>query len=199
MPKYKFTDQEKESLKVAKLNQDKSQALQSEMDVLKKNWTESNNKDEEFLSSVEKKLGITDPVKIDKKATFTRESKHVEEIDWFDLIAEAEEEYHDDISFEDLLNQEEFSKVYAKVKEIDKEFEKKTGIREKDFAFLGIAIALQCVRQYVLDPLLKKNRKGASANDEKGRKGKAEPGWYYVETDKILNNSVPFDVQQLHH
>ncbi|MBR5401797.1 MAG: hypothetical protein IK102_08295 [Treponema sp.] len=196
MPKYKFTEEEKESLKVAKLNQDKSQALQSEMDNLKKSWTESNNKDEEFLSSVEKKLGITDPVKIDKKAAFTRESKHVEEIDWFDLIAEAEEEYHDDISFEDLLNQEKFSKVYAKVKEIDKEFEKKTGIREKDFAFLGIAIALQCVRQYVLDPLLKKNRKGASANDEKGRKGKAEPGWYYVETDKILNNSVPFDVQQ---
>ena len=52
------------------------------------------------------------------------------------------------------------------------------------------------VRQYVLDPWLKKNRKGASANDEKGRKGKSEPGWYYVDTDKILTNRVPFDVQQ---
>ena len=196
MGKYRLTDEEKESLRVAKLNQDKSKTVMSEMGVLKKEWTESNQSDEDFLSSVEKKLGISEPVRINRAEAFTRESEHAEELDWVDLVAEAEAKYNYDINFEDLLNQEEFAEAYARAAEIDREFEKKTGLRKKDFAFLAIAIALQCARQYVLDPWLKARRKAASINDEKGRKNTAGAGWYYVDTDKILTNRVPFDVQR---
>lgn len=194
--KYKLTDEEQESLKVAKLNQDKSEALRSEMDELKKSWTESNESDEAFLSAVEAKLGITNPIRINRSDAFTRESPQAEEIDWFDLVAEAEKKYNSDINFDDLLSEEQFAEAYARAAEIDREFEKKTGLRKKDFAFLGIAIALQCARQYVLDPWLKQRRQNASVNDEKGRKDKAEAGWYHVDTDKILTNRVPFDVQR---
>lgn len=196
MKKYKLTDEEKKILKVAKLNQDKSEALHSEMDALKKAWKESNELDDAFLSSVEAMLGISEPVRINRAEAFQRESEHAEELDWGDLVAEAEEKYNDEINFDDLLNQEEFAEAYARVAAIDREFEKKTGLRKKDFAFLAFAIALQCVRQYVLDPWLKQCRQNASVNDEKGRKDKADAGWYYVATDKILTNRVPFDVQR---
>lgn len=196
MRKYKLSDEEIEILKVAKINKESSESLLSEMDELKKSWTESNKSDDAFLSSVEKKLGIAEPIRVNREEAFQRNSKHCEELDWLELVAGAEKKYNDDINFEDLLSEEEFEEAYANVSEIDKEFEKITGLRKKDFVFLGIAIALQCARQYVLDPLLKGKRKKASTNDEKGKKGKAQPGWYYVETDKILTNRVPFDVQQ---
>ncbi len=196
MGKYKLSDEEKKTLKVAKLNQENSESMLSEMDELKKSWTESNRSDDDFLSLVEKKLGIVEPVRINRAEAFQRESKHCEDLDWPELVAVAEKKYNEDVNFEDLLSEEEFAEAYARVKEIDKEFEKKTGLKKKDFAFLSIAIALQCIRQYVLEPWLKKKRNNASTDDEKGRKGKVEPGWYYVETDKILTNRVPFDVQQ---
>ena len=178
------------------MTQDKSEALKLEMSDLKKEWSASNESNEIFLSSLEARLGITYPIRIDRKEAFIRESEHAEEVDWAELVAEAEEKYNDDINFDDLLNQEEFAEAYARAKEIDREFEKKTGLRKHDFAFLGIAIALQCARQYVLDPWLKKRRQNASIYDEKGRKEKAEAGWYFVDTDRILINRVPFDVQQ---
>jgi hypothetical protein len=85
--------------------------------------------------------------------------------------------------------------AYRHVDEIEAEFSRKTRLEKKDMAFLVTAIVLQCARQYVLDPWLKKNRKLAGSNDEKLRKNNAEPGWYYVDTDKILTNRVPFDAQ----
>ena len=196
MGKYRLTDEEKDILKVAKLNQDKNEALLSEMRELKKEWTESNKSDEEFLVSVEERLGISDHIRIDRAKAFKRESKGAEEIEWIDLVAEAESKYNFDINFEDVLSHEEFADAYKRAVEIDREFEKKTGLWKKDFAFLTVAIALQCVRQYVLDPWLKNRRKNASVYDEKGRKDKAEAGWYYVDTDRILTNRVPFDVQK---
>lgn len=73
------------------------------------------------------------------------------------------------------------------------QFSKMTGFKKVDWLFLATAIALQCIRQYILDPYMKEHRQNASSNDEKGRKNNAGPGWYYADTDKILISKVPFD------
>lgn len=193
---FKLSDKDKDWFKVAKLTQDQSEGLLSEMKKLKEDWANINQSHENFLVSAENMLGITNTIKIHREEAFVREGLPVEELDWSDLVAEANERYSDDIQFEDLLSEAEFSEAYGRLAEIDKEFAEKTGLRKKDLAFLGIALALQCVRQYILDPWLKKNRSGATANDEKGRKNNTDAGWYYVETEKILTNRVPYDVQQ---
>ena len=196
MKKYNLGAEEKEWLKVAKLNQHKSELLSSEVERLKRKWGDKIQIEEDFLSRVEKQLGITTPTRINRKETFVSKSGTEEEFKWSELVAEAEEQYSDDINFEDLLNEAEFLEAYTRLEEIDREFEEKTGLRKRDLVFLGVAVALQCARQYILDPWLKDMRNTATINDEKGRKNNAEAGWYYVETGKILMNRVPYDVQQ---
>lgn len=195
MSKYEFTDDEKELLKVAKLSQKKSESLKCEMESLQSSWEETNQMHEDYLGDLEKQLGIDCSMQSKKTSAFVRESTRAVPLDWDTLVEEANREIDYEVDFEDLLNQEDFENAYRHIKEIDAEFERKTGLRKKDFAFLAVAIALQCTRQYVMDPWIKKQRVSANANDEKGRKNKAEAGWYYVETDKILTNRVPFDVQ----
>jgi len=194
--RYNLSDEEKDWLKVAKLNQDKSEALLSEMKALNKEWANINKSHDDFLSSVENMLGMRNSREINREEVLVRESQPVEDLTWSELVEEANKCYSDEINFEDLLSEAEFLEAYERLAEIDKEFIKKTGLRKKDLVFLGIAIALQCARQYILDPWLKNNRDGATSNDEAGRKNNAESGWYYVATEKILTNRVPYDVQQ---
>ncbi|WP_352406426.1 hypothetical protein [Acetoanaerobium noterae] len=196
MSKYKFTNEELELLRVAKLNQNQSESIKSEMELLNKSWEENNQSHEAYLEKIEKQLAIINMKKYDRKPEFVRESTHEEPLDWENLVKNANRVMDYDVDFEDLLNQEEFVSAYKHIKEIDIEFEKKTGLRKKDFVFLTVAIALQCTRQYVIDPWIKKQRVTAGANDEKGRKGNTESGWYYVDKEKILINRVPYDVQR---
>lgn len=195
MSEFKFTDEEMELLKLAKLNQDKSDALKQEMDMLKDSWGKTVESHEKSLEDFEKCLGIVYSSSEFSSCEFVRESPHVEKLAWESLVEEAKQYVGDDVDFENLLTQEDYAEAYRHLDEIDAAFEKKTGLRKKDFAFLAVALALQCTRQYVLDPWFKEKRGVASANDEKGRKDNVEEGWYYVDTDKILTNKVPFDVQ----
>ena len=196
MSKYKFIDQELELLKVAKLNQEKSETIKSEIELLQTSWEENNQSHEDYIAKLEKQLEIDTGTQYEEISGFIRESTYVEPLDWDTLVENANHKIDCEVDFEDLLSQDEFENAYKHVKEIDKEFEKKTGLRKKDFVFLTVAIALQCTRQYVLDPWIKKQRIAAGSNDEKGRKDNAESGWYYVKAEKILTNRVPFDVQR---
>lgn len=193
MNKYNLSKEESDLLKVAKMNQDRSLLLKREMDSLSYDMDQSIKADNDFLGEIEKRLQINQKNLVTEE--YIRESPHAQNVSWESLVNDANERY-EDINFEDLLSQEEFKEAYAHISEIDREFENKTGLRKNDYAFLCVAIALQCLRQYVLDPWLKNNRAKSSIHDEEGRKNKAEPGWYYVDTDKILTNRVPFDVQR---
>lgn len=199
MSKYKLTEQEEELLKVAKLNQDKSIELKQEMDLLQSSWGDKNASHEDFLSKIEGQLGISRNGQTIGAKEFKRESEHVKPLEWDELVSEANQKYSENIDFEDLLNQEEFVEAYKRVDKIEAEFKKKTGLTKKDIAFLTIAIGLQCVRQYVIDPLIKEKREKSKPNDEKGEKKNADPGWYYVKTENILLNRVPFDAQNYNH
>lgn len=195
MSKYKFTKDEIELLNVAKFNQKKSESIKREMELLQTSWEEINRSHEDYLAKLEKQLGIDSGMQSKKTYVLVDEGTHVNPLDWDTLVEEVNCVIDCEVDFEDLLSQKEFENAYRHIKEIDDEFGKKTGLRKKDYAFLSVAIALQCIRQYVMDPWIKKQRVTAGATDEKGRKNNAEAGWYYVETDKILTNRVPFDVQ----
>jgi len=191
MSKYKFDETEQDILKVAKYNQDLSNNLLEETKQLKNELSANNDKNEEFLQNIEKKLGIQSqnieyklPAIILSKSTIP---------DWEQLRNDAKSNIIGDVDYEDLLTTEEFANAYRHLNEIDALFEKKTGLKKVDWLFLVTAIALQCTRQYVINPFIKKHRAKASQNDENGRKGNSEPGWYYVETEKILTNKAPFD------
>lgn len=195
----KDSDTEKELLKVLKLNQDKSINLKREMEELNTKWEENNQSHEEFLRNVEKQLNLTNADRKFDVEGFVRESEHEKPLEWDELIAEADEKYDDKIGVNDLLTQEEIARVNRHMSEIDAEFEKATGLNKKDIAFLLVAVGLQCIRQYVIDPWMKANRSDSTSNDEAGRKKNADAGWYYVPTENIMINRVPFDTQNYNH
>ncbi len=71
LSKYKCTDQEQEILKALKLNQKKSNNLNNEMKFLQKSWGEELKIHEEFLSGIEKELGVN-PQKHKYETLFNR-------------------------------------------------------------------------------------------------------------------------------
>jgi hypothetical protein len=191
MSKYKLSRPELELLKVAKNNQDTSLDLLDESKSLEISMTTDNEAHERYLDDIEKKMGIKPPKYEDKPLVVNHSRPLVP--GWEELVLEAETNITLDVDFDDLLTSEEFANAYRHLDEINAQFSKQTELKKIDLVFLTTAIALQCTRQYVIDPWLKNYRAAAGANDENGRKGKAEPGWYYVETEKILINKVPFD------
>lgn len=196
MSRYKLDKDEQAILKVEKINQDRAKNLNESTNALGKEMDSSIQSTEEFLSKAYNKLNISKSNIPLTHSGFVRETAFASEKTWEKLKDEANEKIVGDIDFEDVLTTEEMLNADYELKNIDREFSKKTGLKFKDVAFLSVAIALQCARQYVLDPWIKKQRLTATSKDEAGRKGKADPGWYYVPTDKILTNRVPFDAQQ---
>jgi hypothetical protein len=190
MKHYDLEDNEKDMLKVIKLNQQKSAEAQNTLDTLKNQADRYISAHNEMLDKVRNYIDVpdmpTDSPMIILPEPRTRLAR------WEELVSEANELIADDIGFEDILSSEEFAAALNRADAIDAKFSKMTALTRKDMIFLVTATALQCVRQYVIGPWLKDHRPKASSKDE-SRKGNAEPGWYYVETEKILANRVPFD------
>ncbi|MBR3150116.1 MAG: hypothetical protein IKF64_08095 [Eubacterium sp.] len=189
-----YNSEDEKLLKVAKLNSDLSE------DLLKK-ARELNNKDvdDSFVTRFENALNIS-AEEIEKNSSYTAPmmpKKEMTERSFDEIAEEALLRYPGIITFDDLLSDEEINRAMANLDSINKEFSKKTSLKKVDVIFLFTAVALQCLRQYLLDPYIKKCRKNSGPKDEgKGRKGNPDPGWYYAETDKILVNKVPFDAQR---
>ena len=136
-------------------------------------------------------------VEEETKAILKEIDSHITEhkssiITYDQLVKKAHAVGYINTQLEELLTEKEIQECDAEYERIEKEFEVETKLQKKDINFLMIAIALQAVRQYILDPLLKERRKNASHNDEANHENKS-PGWYRVETEEILTNTVPFD------
>lgn len=108
------------------------------------------------------------------------------------IVEIAHAKGYQNTQLQDLLTEEEISEADAEYKAIEKEFKEKTKLNKVDIIFLITAVALQVVRQYILDPMLKERRNDAGTHDE-SNKGNKGPGWYRVPTKDILPNKVPFD------
>lgn len=188
----KRSDETQDFLKIEKLNQDMCNDVLSETKKLNKKLDGDIADTETFIAAVEARFGI-DSSYAPNTMPQTSSKIDVKKKSWEELCAEANDAYPEKVRFEDLLTKEEFENAYRRLDEINAEFSRRTGFKKVDWIFLATATALQCVRQYVLDPYLKNHRPSANPNDEKGRKNNAEPGWYHADTDKILISKVPFD------
>ena len=103
------------------------------------------------------------------------------------LLAEANASIAGNILLEDICSEEDFQYAFRHLSEIDAEFKKATGLTKTDLLFIGVAVALQCVRQYVLQqPFMDKNRLTHTQGDN--LKKIVPKQW-----QDILCGSVPYD------
>jgi len=109
---------------------------------------------------------------------------------WDELYAKASQTISGDVFIEDICSADDFINARNCLDEIDKEFKRKTGLTKTDIAFIVVATALQCVRQYVVQPFLDKHRLTHKQNEK--AVGKIIPkSWH-----DILLCSVPYDATQ---
>lgn len=162
-------------------------------------WLESIGID---VASIKKEAAIKGKIEADKMIAENEKEIAVflaktpaEIVTYDDLVERAIKRGYTNTSIQDLLTEDEIRIADERFIAINKEFSRETKLTKTDIIFLATATALQVIRQYVLDPWLKEQRKNAKSNDEKAH-GKQDSGWYWVDTDKILVNTVPFDVNR---
>ena len=190
-----FSGNDQDILKVLKKNKDDCQRALDQAKEQNAKAESSISETDKFIAEIEKKYGIDSSVAVPPQIDMTPKPVVSEVVvpDWHELVETAKATYPDKVSIDDILTQEEYQNAMRHLDSINDEFSRRTGFRKVDWIFLGVAVALQCVRQYVLDPWIKKLRTNAGPLDEKGRKAHVEPGWYHADTDKILKSAVPFD------
>jgi hypothetical protein len=106
---------------------------------------------------------------------------------WDEIVEEANAAIPGYVTLEDICSAQDFEDALKHIREIEQEFKHLTGLTKTDVAFIVIAIALQCARQYILQPFLDKNRLTSKQND-KIVKGIVPKSW-----QGILSASVPYD------
>ena len=82
------------------------------------------------------------------------------------------------------------------LQDINAEFEKRTELNKRDTAFLLLAVALQCVRQYWITPFTARKDDKAAADEVKAgetEKSDRQYRWYHPSLQQIEGNPVPFD------
>jgi len=106
---------------------------------------------------------------------------------WDEIRNEADQAILGDVILEDICSAQDFEDAFRNLKEIDDEFKKKTKLTTTDIIFIAIAVALQCARQYVLQPFLDKHRLSYKQNDDIVKKVIPKS------LQDILCGSVPYD------
>lgn len=82
------------------------------------------------------------------------------------------------------------------ISDLDRQFAVATKLNKTDIAFLMLATALQCVRQYVLDVLTQRTDDATAANNTKGHgeeHSDRHHRLYNPSLEEIITNPVPFD------
>lgn len=158
MGKYKYSDSEKETLKLLKMQEQQLTRLESGI----AEDTQDGKKDAEDMADLRKRMeallkkrGITPPPKKTAKPIDTTIRISQDKIPSWDSIAEqAKESVPEDVAFEDLLTKEEFQFCIDEVQRINDEFSHKTGIKnKKDMSFLMVATALQTARWLIIQKI----------------------------------------------
>ena len=82
------------------------------------------------------------------------------------------------------------------INEIDRQFAKATKLNDVDIAFLFVAAALQCIRQYIFTPTQERLNDQEAANKVKSGKEHSDRSHrlYNPSLEEIISNPVPFDI-----
>lgn len=160
MSKFKYSAEEKELNKVLKMNQDMSNALLNDQDIV-----ETRRVADSSIASTEellKSLGYTKEL-LAAKDKAMEAGKHSQLTNrpklesWEQLVNEANESIKQEIVLEDLLTTDEINNVLIELDAINAEFSRRTSIFNKvDMSFLAIATALQVTKALLFPYIAKK-------------------------------------------
>jgi putative uncharacterized protein (fragment) len=219
MGRFKYTDSEKETLRVLKMQEQQLAKLQENITC------DNAQHDKEELAVLRDQIENM----LQKRGVYlsNNKDKSVPEIDikvkksdiptWSECAAQADEVINEDVEFEDLLSQEEFNYCIEDVERINAEFSAKTGIlNKKDLSFLMVATALQTARWLIIQKLcgdlgktidngtrLEHNDKKIKDSITKSNKkfqeifesyGHRESLKSYKSWEQIIFSSAPYDV-----
>ena len=81
------------------------------------------------------------------------------------------------------------------IEDIERDFKKATKLQDADIAFLFFAVALQCLRQYLLTPLTTRmdDQTAAKTIEEAREVSNRSHRLYNPSLEEIITNPVPFD------
>lgn len=153
MGRFEYTESEKETLKVLKMQEQQLERLQTSLNSQNSDLEEIHAQAETLL----KQHNVSDTHI--QTATTTEPSKlQVSKSDipsWEECVEQANKEVQAEVEIEDLLSQERFNFCIDEVKRINTEFSTKTSIlNKKDLAFLTLATALQTARWLIIQKLM---------------------------------------------
>ncbi|MDD4591764.1 MAG: hypothetical protein PHG06_15245 [Parabacteroides sp.] len=212
--RYKYSQKEKETLKVLKMQE-------NDIDSLAKETTNQTQELELLRKRAEAlagKIGVTPIPKTPQKNVPSKSLQiSKDEIpSWESLVERANSEISEDVILEDLLSKEEFNYCIEDVQRINQEFSTKTSIWNKtDLSFLAIATALQTARWLIIQKLcgdlgqtidsetrLNHNDKKIKDSVNKSNKsfqntfnthGHRESNKSYKSWEQIIFSSAPYD------
>lgn len=219
MGRFKYTESEKETLKVLKMQEQQLERLTEELETQTQNQVAQEGllKIKERIESLLQEQGVSySQNQIDIPTSSKLQVNRTDIPSWDDCIQQANKEVQGEIELEDLLSKEEFNFCIEEIKRINEEFSKKTSIfNKKDLAFLAIATALQTARWLIIQELIgdlgqqidgnsrlshdDKSIKGATKKANKafqrcfeqhGHKGSLKS---YKSWEQIIFSSAPYD------
>lgn len=168
--RYKYSQSEKETLKVLKMQE-------QDLASLEKDMVRQTDELKEIRKRVENlclKLGVS-PIPKTKEDDIPNRSLNIPKSDiplWKDLVERSNREVSEDIILEDLLTKEEFNYCIEDIERINNIFSKKTSIwNKRDLSFLAIAVGLQTARWIILQRLF-----GDLGADNRGVRESSESG-----------------------
>ena len=155
MGRYDYSDSEKETLRVLKMQQEETQSLSDATKQDSSELADLHRRAEALL----RKKGISPnsvqaSTKFDNSLKISRDNIPT----WDDLAKKTYESINYDVELEDLLSKDEFQFCIDEVQRINDEFSQKTGLyNKKDISFLMVATALQTARWLIIQKLLGHN------------------------------------------
>lgn len=179
--RFKYSQSEKETLKVMKMQENDLNSLEEETIFQTKDLDDIRKRVEalarELNVPIKPKAAIED---IDDSPYQIKEDEIPE---WDELVARANSEINYDVIIEDLLTKEEFNYCIEDVERINNEFSRKTSIwNKRDLAFLALATGLQTARwiilQLIMDDLGAENRGEREGSKEADKRKKKENDEY---------------------
>lgn len=207
------TEKDTELLNVFKYNQDNMNLLSKETKAKIAEMKTYNDEASSFLQESDKKLENTknllkamgiDLTDVEKQMNTYKNTRHNQELtiieednvmvekSYEDLVKMAGQKGYTSTVIEDLLTPEEIADADSRYEEINKTFSRKTKLQKLDIAFLVLATALQCVRQYVLTPFKERIDDAAGSKSVKDLENRLSKG-FFIGYEDILLRGVPYD------
>lgn len=159
MGRFKYSDSEKEMLRVLKMQESQLKDIESETQEVDKSISENEKSLADLRRRAEallRKRGITPPTtKVSSLNTEEDEKIKLSDVPtWDECVTKANEAVTENVELENLLSQEEFQFCIYEVNRINDEFSAKTSIfNKKDLSFLMVATALQTARWLIIQEI----------------------------------------------